>query len=322
MTIERDADGRMLLNVSTVQPLADGITGYELRAPGGAALPPFTAGAHVTVRLRNGMLRSYSLANDPIETDRYEIAVKREAAGRGGSAYLVDGLRAGDTLAVSAPMNNFALSRAREFIFVAGGIGITPILSMVRELERTRAARYRLIYLTRSAALTPFADELRAVAHGRVTIHHDQGDPARAFDLWPVFENPSAAHIYCCGPAPLMDSVRDMTGHWANEAVHFEPFSNPDAAPRADDRPVEVRLSGSGALVQVPADVSILEALRRAGHRVPSSCESGTCGSCKTRLLAGEADHRDLVLTDEERRDHIMVCVSRARTPSIEIALP
>lgn len=322
MTIERDADGRMLLQVSAVTPLATGIVGYTLRAADGGELPAFSAGAHVTVRLANGMLRSYSLANDPAERDRYEFAVKREANGRGGSAFLVDGLRTGDTLAVSAPMNNFGLTRAKEFIFVAGGIGITPILSMVRELERTQAARYRLFYFTRSPALTPFADELRGVTYGKVRLHHDQGDPGKAFDLWPVFESPSPAHIYCCGPMPLMESVRDLTGHWANEAVHFEPFSNPDAVPRADDQPIEVRIGDSADGVHVPADLSILEALRRAGHRVPSSCESGTCGSCKTKLLAGEADHRDLVLTEEERRDHLMVCVSRAKTPSITIALP
>lgn len=317
-----DADGRMFLTVARVTPVATGIHLYELRDRDGAPLPAFTAGSHVTVRLANGMLRSYSLCNDPIESDRYEIAVKREENGRGGSAALVDGVRAGDRLAVSLPMNNFALSSAKEFIFVAGGIGITPILSMVRELARTGAAKFRLVYLARSAAHAPFVDELKALGGAAVKVHFDGGDPAKAFDLWPLFENPTAAHIYCCGPTPLMDGVRDMTGHWSDRAVHFEAFTNPDAGPRADDTPFDVRLAGSGDVVHVPAGVSILEALRDAGHRVPSSCESGTCGSCKTKLLGGTPDHRDLVLAPWERDDHVMVCVSRARTPELVIALP
>jgi phthalate 4,5-dioxygenase reductase subunit len=319
---EFDADGRMRLAVTRAEPIAGGIHLLEVRDPSGADLPEFTPGAHVVVRTPNGALRSYSLCGDPVDRHRYEFAVKREATGRGGSVNLVDEVHAGGMLAVSLPMNNFALTKAKEHVFVAGGIGVTPILSMIRYLVRTGEAKFRLYFLTRSPETTPFLDELRALPAGTVRIHHDRGDPSKMFDLWPVFENPTSAHIYCCGPTGLMDSVRDMTGHWSGENVHFESFTNPAGEHRADDTPFTVRIASTGMVVQVPADCSILEALRRAGLRVPSSCESGTCGSCRTRLVAGTPDHRDLVLTEAERADHVMVCVSRAKTPELVIELP
>jgi phthalate 4,5-dioxygenase reductase subunit len=144
-----------------------------------------------------------------------------------------------------------------------------------------------------------------------VIVHHDGGDPARAFDLWPLLEKPGPGHLYCCGPRPLMDAVRDMTGHWPGGRVHFESFVD-GAAARPDDRPFAVRLARSGRVLEVPVGRSLLQVLRDAGVEVPSSCESGTCGSCRTTLLAGTADHRDLVLFPEEHATAIMVCVSRA----------
>lgn len=323
MTADVAAPVPMTLRIARVEPLADGVFGYDLRALDGSALPRFEAGAHVTVWLPGGGTRCYSLANDPAERDRYEIAVKRETVGRGGSSRLVDGVRKGDMLGVSAPDNWFALApNIRDFLFIAGGIGITPIMSMIRQLNATAAASYRLYYLTRSPAHTPFLADLRAPAFdGKVIVHHDGGDPARAFDLWPLFERPTKAHIYCCGPQGLMDGVRDMTGHWPSSAIHFEAFANARATPRADDRPFVVRLARSGASIEVAAGVSILDAVRARGCQVPSSCESGTCGTCKTRLLGGDPDHRDLVLSDAERADHIMVCVSRARSAELVLDL-
>jgi phthalate 4,5-dioxygenase reductase subunit len=311
------------LRVARIDAIAEGVFRYDLRAPDGGELPPFTPGAHVTVWLPNGATRCYSLSNDPAERHRYEIAVKRETAGRGGSVSLLDSVREGDALNVSSPDNWFALApNAKEFLFVAGGIGITPIMSMMRHLNATRIAPYRLYYLTRAPAQTPFRTELQApVFADRVVFHHDDGDPDRAFDLWPLFERPTAAHVYCCGPQVLMDAVRDMTGHWPSSAIHFESFTNALATPRPDDAPFVIRLARSGAIIEVDAGISILEALRAQGCRVPSSCESGTCGTCRTRLLAGDPDHRDLVLTDAERVDHIMVCVSRARSPELVLDL-
>jgi phthalate 4,5-dioxygenase reductase subunit len=313
----------MPLRVANAGEIATGVFRYELRDPAGADLPPFTAGGHVTVWVPSGGTRCYSLANDPAERGRYVIAVKREETGRGGSRSLVDRTREGDLIPVSAPANQFPLAtKASESIFVAGGIGITPILAMVRHLTAGGADRYRLYYLTRSPAMTPFLDELRAPEFaGKMTLHHDGGDPGRALDLWPLFERPTSAHIYCCGPQGLMDAVRDMTGHWPSSAVHFESFTNAQAAPRVDDAPFAVRLARSGDVVTVPANVTIMNALRTHGCRVASSCETGTCGTCRTRLLAGIADHRDLVLADDERADNIMVCVSRAKSAELTLDL-
>jgi phthalate 4,5-dioxygenase reductase subunit len=309
------------LRVARVGEIATGVFCYELRDPAGADLPPFTAGAHVTVWVPSGGTRCYSLANDPAERHRYVIAVKREENGRGGSKGLVDRTREGDLIPVSAPANLFPLApKVSESILIAGGIGIAPILAMIRHLNAMANARYRLYYLTRSPATTPFREELRAPEFaGKITLHHDGGDPDHAFDLWPLFERPTSAHIYCCGPQGLMDAVRDMTGHWPTSAIHFESFTNAQAAPRVDDAPFDVRLARSGDIVTVPAHVTIMDALRAHGCRVASSCETGTCGTCKTRLLAGIADHRDMVLADDERADNIMVCVSRAKSTELTL---
>ena len=299
----------MTLLVTRAEPAADGIQLFELRDPAGAPLPPFTPGAHLAIQVPNGATRTYSLCGHPADRDRYLIAVKRDGAGRGGSVSLVDGVRPGDHLAVSTPRNLFGLVPAPSYIFVAGGIGITPILSMIHH-ARDAGVPIHLYYLTRSAAASAFLPALRDLAH--VTIHHDGGDPDQAFDLWPVFETPTGAHIYCCGPRPLMDAVRDMTGHWPDSAVHFEDFGSDRARPRADDAPFTVTLARSGTVLDVPVGRSILAAMRAAGHHVPSSCESGTCGTCRTTVLSGAPDHRDMVLTPAERQTAMMVCVSRA----------
>ena len=302
--------------VTRAERIAADIHLFELRDPAGAELPEFSPGAHVSVHAPNGMLRKYSLANDPAERDRYLIAVKREQGGRGVSESMIRDATVGSELAVAAPVNNFALAKSPHgHTFVAGGIGITPIMAMIRHLAAT-GGRFKLYYCTRSAAATAFRDELMSDFHGQVVIHHDAGDPAKALDLWPILEKPKG-HLYCCGPRGLMQAVRDMTGHWLPSAVHFEAFT--DAAPRPDDRPFMVWLARTDATIEVPVGTTILEALRARGLDVPSSCESGTCGTCRTKLIAGEADHRDLVLADDERAGNIMVCVSRALSDTLVI---
>lgn len=315
-TADTASPGLMNLRVERSEPAADGIQLIELRDPAGAALPAFSPGAHLTVRVPNGSLRNYSLCSDPADTGRYMIAVKRDERGRGGSVSLVDGVKAGDTLAVSEPRNLFELSAtAPSYIFVAGGIGITPILSMIHWVQANGNKPFKLYYLTRSAEGTAFLSHLGGEhLRDRVMVHHDGGVAENAFDLWPAFEEPTRAHIYCCGPRPLMDAVRDMTGHWPTSQVHFEDFGSDLVRPRADDAPFTVRLARSGAVLDVPVGATILEVMRTHGIEVPSSCESGTCGTCRTRLVSGEVDHRDMVLSPAERRDAVMVCVSRAKS--------
>ncbi|TMG86522.1 MAG: oxidoreductase [Betaproteobacteria bacterium] len=309
------------LIVESTREIARGIHSFELEDPAGAELPAFTAGAHIGLRVPTGRMRKYSLCNDPAERDRYVIAVKREESGSGGSSSLIDQVTPGDRLECTPPRNDFALSdRATSFLFIAGGIGITPILSMVRHLKSTASARFKLYYCTRTPEDTPFREELTGPDYrGRVVIHHDDGDPERLLDLWPLLERPTGAHVYCCGPRSMLEAVRDMTGHWSSGKVHFESFDDAAAMRTPRDRPFRVRLVHTGSVVDVPADQSILEALRAAGLVVPSSCESGTCGTCRTGLVDGQPDHRDLVLSDAERESNIMVCVSRALSDELAI---
>ena len=310
----------MPLRVTRNDKIADGINLLEFRDAGGKPLPQFSAGAHVAIRVPNGLLRKYSLCNDPAERDRYLVAIKREVNGRGGSINLIDGVKAGDDLMVTAPVNDFGLPpRAQDFLFIAGGIGITPMMAMIREVLAQKK-RFRLYYCSRSPETTAFRDELAAPEFaGSVTIHYDQGDPARSLDLRPILaERKNREHLYCCGPRPLMEAVREMTDHWSSTAVHFEAFSEAETH-KPTDKPFKVKLARSGEVLEVPTTKTILEVLREHGLDVPSSCETGTCGTCRTKMLAGQADHRDLVLAEHEKADTIMICVSRARSDEITI---
>jgi phthalate 4,5-dioxygenase reductase component len=310
----------MPLRVTRNDEIASGIHLLEFRDPDGKFLPEFSAGAHIAVRVPNGLLRKYSLCNDPAERERYQIAVKRESSGRGGSCSLIDGVKAGDKITVTAPVNDFALpQRAQDFLFIAGGIGVTPMMAMIRQVT-AQGKRFRLFYCSRSPETTAFRDELsKAEFKEKVVIHYDEGDATRSLDLRPILaERKNREHLYCCGPRPLMEAVRAMTDHWSSTAVHFEAFSEAETH-KTGDKPFKVTLARSGDILEVPTDKTILEVLRAHGFDVPSSCETGTCGTCRTKLLAGEADHRDLVLAEYERKDTIMICVSRARGADITI---
>ncbi|MFN6979778.1 MAG: PDR/VanB family oxidoreductase [Gemmobacter sp.] len=296
------------LVVTARRELATDIVEFTLAAADGAVLPGFEPGAHVTVETPGGAMRRYSLVGSGAAPAAYVIAVKREPRSRGGSVAMHDHAPVGTVLTVLPPENDFPLLDAARYVLIAGGIGITPILGMARAL-RDACRPFRLIYCTRDAAGTAYAAEARALG---AIIHHDGGDPAAHYDFWDDFATPDpAARVYCCGPAPLMEEVRALTGHWERSHVHFEDFK-PVEVVRADDRAFKVTLARSGQRIEVPAGRTILESLRAAGVRTVSSCESGTCGTCKTRLVSGTADHRDMVLMPEEKDTHIMICVSRA----------
>ncbi|WP_373946914.1 2Fe-2S iron-sulfur cluster-binding protein [Paracoccus marcusii] len=274
------------------------------------ALPAFTPGAHVTVEAPSGAMRRYSLVNDGTAPSKYVIAVKRESAGRGGSASMHDEAVEGHELNVKAPENDFPMADAPRYLLIAGGIGVTPIYAMASHLER-EGKDFNIIYLSRSAGEAAYLEDLTTAFGDRVLAHHDEGDFDRIYDFWDHFAEPQKLSVYCCGPKPLMDEIRAISGHWPEGRVNFEDFK-PVEVVRADDEPFEVELRKSGATLTVPANRSILEAMRDAGLNTVSSCESGTCGTCKTRLLEGEADHRDMVLMDEEKANNLMICVSRA----------
>jgi ferredoxin-NADP reductase len=242
----------------------------------------------------------------------------RDQAGRGGSVEVHDRLRAGQTLTVRGPRNAFVLRDSKRYLFVAGGIGITPILPMVREAHG-RGADWRLIYGGRSRGSMAFVDELHRVEPSRVEILPQ--DAAGLLDLGRVQSEAAAgAQIYCCGPAGLLNALEERFKA-ANlaEALHVERFTPAGV----DGTALRVILARSGREVTVGSHCSILEALRAAGCDVPSSCEQGLCGTCETKVLAGKPDHRDQLLTDDERErgDVMMVCVSRALTPTLTLDL-
>jgi phthalate 4,5-dioxygenase reductase subunit len=307
------------LVVSEKSEIVPGIFRFELRASDGAALPEWEAGAHLRLMTPSGAVRRYSLCNDPAETGRYVLGVKREANGDGGSISMTDRLVTGDRIESSTPVNDFPLDPdATSYLLIAGGIGITPMLAMACQLQAGQKS-FRLIYCARSAELAAFHDQLTqtAFAH-RVTFHFDGGERSRALDVSALLsEHPPGCHVYCCGPRPLMLAVRAASSHWPKGTAHFEDFGTSEIPEPAGS--FRVRLARSNAVVVVPPGISILEALRRRGLDVPSSCEAGTCGSCRVGLLAGVADHRDFVLDEDEFDSAIMICVSRALSEELTI---
>ncbi|MDM0059154.1 PDR/VanB family oxidoreductase [Variovorax fucosicus] len=302
--------------VSRLTHEAQGVLGIELRAADGGALPTFTAGAHVDVHLPGGLCRQYSLTNGPAQADRYCLGVGLAPDSRGGSREVHERLRAGDRLQVSAPRPLFGLAlEAPEHVFVAGGIGITPILSMIEACQAT-GQHWRLLYCVRSRARAAYLWRL-AAHYPRVQVHVDEEQEALADVAGFLQSIPHMAHVYCCGPAPLMDAVgrEAASAGLPPHAVHFERFAaDGAAADAAADRAFRVTLRRQGASYLVPAGRSILETLEENGIALPCACREGLCRTCETPLLAGRADHRDFVLTEQERAANtsIIPCVSRA----------
>lgn len=298
--------------------LTESIWRFELIPEGLQALPPFTAGAHITVRTPNGSVRSYSLTDPPGCHNRYAITVYRDTTGRGGSVDLIDQTKRGDRLVISPPRNTFQLAPSRAYLFIAGGIGITAIRSMALEVARTTDASGLLIYLTKSRANSAYLDDMLKLSPGmEVLLHHSTS--AGRLDLWPYLSQPDETHLYCCGPTPLMDEVRALTMHWRPSRVHFENFQGVNALGMACS-PFSVRWQSTDQTIDVSPAQTLLDALRSAGISVASSCESGTCGTCKLRLVSGRVNHRDAYLEDAERDSYLMPCVSRADSETLVVA--
>jgi len=301
------------LLVEDKEKLADGVVRLTLRAPGGGLLPPWEPGAHIDLVLP-GFVRQYSLCGDPSDTSAYQVAVLREPDGRGGSAYVHDSLSTGDRVPVEGPRNHFGLVDAERYLFVAGGIGITPILPMLARVARS-GREWRLVYGGRTRTSMAFTDDL--AHHGDRVLFRPQ-DEHGLLDLPTLLADarPGTA-VYCCGPEPLLAAVEAL----GPGNLHVERFTaQPDEGPRTA---FEVELAGSGKVLPVPADRSILEVVEEAGVTVLSSCREGTCGTCETGVLGGEPDHRDSVLTADERLENevMMLCVSRACSPRLVLDL-
>ncbi|MGD9528132.1 PDR/VanB family oxidoreductase [Pseudonocardia sp.] len=315
---------RLELVVRAVSVEAERIKTFELADPSGAELPEFTAGSHVDVEVPGGLVRQYSLSNSPVDRLRYEISVLAVDGGRGGSHAMHHDVRCGDKLRVSPPRNTFALDEtARHHVLVAGGIGITPIMSMVERLT-TLAASYTLVYCTRSPGQTAFHERLLRLAAERMILHHDGGDPARSIDLATILTPGPGTHLYCCGPEGMMRAVGVATAAWIPGHVHVERFTNPGldgGAVTTGAGGFEIVLASSERRLMVAPHESIIDVLRAAGIAVDSSCEAGVCGTCVTGWLDGAPDHRDLVLTDEERGHSMTICCSRSLTRRLVLDL-
>lgn len=308
---EPTAEQELKLQIQAIDAPASGVRRLRLVDPSRAALPAWSPGAHIDLRLGD-LVRQYSLCGDPADTSSWSVAVLREPDGRGGSAYVHDKLSEGDLVSVRGPRNHFPLVAASSYLFVAGGIGITPLLPMIAAAQAA-GAEWQLVYGGRTRRSMAFADELLTTYADRVRLHpQDELGLLPLTDLLPA--PGSGTLVYCCGPTPLLDAVAKVAAAWPDGLLHMEHFAPAAALHEAGDRSFEVELADSGLILSVPADGTILQTVRSAGIEILSSCEEGTCGTCETGVLAGTVDHRDSILTPAERdaNDVMYVCVSRA----------
>ncbi|MCR9254613.1 MAG: PDR/VanB family oxidoreductase [Alphaproteobacteria bacterium] len=310
----------LTLTVDSVTEETGRIRAIVLSDPSGGELPPFEAGSHIDVHMTGDLVRQYSLMGDPEDRKHYRLGVLLEEESRGGSQWIFDHMTPGMTLAVSQPRNNFPLHPAKHSILIGGGIGVTPLLSMARVLDR-RGDDFTLYYLTRGREQTAFLDEIGETAWAdQVKCYHRGGDPKRGLDLDALLKGPRAdTQVYCCGPTGLMTAVRDASAAWDPHNVHFEWFSvDPEMeAKAADNAGFEVEIKSTGQVFTIGPDESIADVLQDAGLPVETSCCEGVCGACITPVLAGmdEIDHRDSILTDEERDEEglMTLCCSRSK---------
>ncbi|MBN9792584.1 MULTISPECIES: PDR/VanB family oxidoreductase [unclassified Pseudonocardia] len=300
------------MEVAEREPVADGVVRLTLRRPDSAPLPVWEPGAHLDLHLGADLVRQYSLCGDPADRTAFQVAVLREQDGRGGSAHVHDVLEKGTVLTVQGPRNNFALAGSDEYLFVAGGIGITPILPMVAAAERA-GARWRLVYGGRARGSMAFVDGLVDRYGDRVDVVPQ--DERGLLDLDGLLGVPrDGVLVYCCGPEPLLAAVEQRCSAWPPGALHLERFSPKEVAePGTGATTFEVEFAGSGVTVEVPPGVSIVDAAAEAGVEIETSCREGVCGTCESAVLEGVPDHRDSVLTPDEQaaNDVMFPCVSR-----------
>jgi tetrachlorobenzoquinone reductase len=314
--------------VYDVVSVADRVISVELRpASPDIRFPAFTAGAHIDLHLPNGLVRSYSLHNSQDDDGRYQIGVFHDRASRGGSSWVHNELRAGDVLSISKPRNNFALVEdAPRSVFVSGGIGITPLLSMMRRLA-VLGRTANLLYCARSHKEAPFLSDIEAIAGDTLTMQthfsEEAGTTASLEDYLRAF-SPND-HFYCCGPSGMLDAFESACEALGFPNVHVERFRAAVAAPEqsASEGQCVVELAKSGQTLHVPKNKSLLQCLLEADVDVLYSCEEGVCGSCETRVVSGEVDHRDSVLTKSQKASNsvMMVCVSRCKSDRLVLDL-
>ncbi len=308
------------LYIKSVTWEAPHILSYELRPLESVELPPFTAGAHIDLVLPNGLTRSYSLVNSQNERHRYVVSVQKDRASRGGSQWIHENLRSGDVVTVDGPRNHFALDEtAEKTIFIAAGIGITPIMSMIDRMKVLKRD-WELIYCARTREGAAFRESLEKEPRARFNFDGEPG--GRLIDIAALVRDaPSNAHLYCCGPTPVLAAFQEATEGLPQERVHLEYFAAQE--PPATEGGFTVMLAKSGRKLTVLPGKTILETLRESGFDVPYSCGQGVCGTCDTTVLEGVPDHRDLILTTKERasNNRMMICCSGSKTDSLVLDL-
>jgi ferredoxin-NADP reductase len=315
-----DPNAAYELIVERLDPIAEGVMSVVLTHAEGVQLPPWEAGAHIDVVVSPDLERQYSLSGDPADSQRWRLGVLREPESRGGSEFIHEQLKVGDAVHIRGPRNNFPLEPAASYIFVAGGIGITPILPMIR-VAAARGAQWRLVYGGRQQTSMAFTDEL--AEHGdRVTLWPQ--DTLGLIDLPTLLGTPQAdTKVYCCGPEPLIAAVEANTADWPDGSLHVERFRPKTGALDGETTSFDVYLDYSELTVTVGAQQTIVEAIEAAGVEVMTSCREGTCGTCETPVMEGVPDHRDSILTPAERaaNDTMMICCSRSFTPRLVLDL-
>lgn len=301
------------LVINSVRTEAKDILTFEMVSANGSQLPPFTPGAHLELSLPGGLIRHYSLYNNPVEQGRYCIGVGLAKESRGGSQYLHSGIKEGTHITSSLPRNHFPLDeQAVRYSFIAGGIGITPILSMIHWCE-TNGREWELLYLTRNRACTAFHETLREISESRVKFYFSEEHDS-IFDIegWMSDVRPES-QVYCCGPGVLMERVQKAASSRSDITAHFEWF---EAAPSngLEQEPFKITFAASQITAVVPAGRSILDIAEEHNVMLPYACREGVCGTCETRVISGKVDHRDHCLSNEQKctNETMIVCVSRA----------
>lgn len=313
---------RLRLRVKALEWEADGVVSVHLRQPDGGELPAWEPGAHVDLHLPGGIIRQYSLNGTSADRSTWRVSVLLEPASRGGSRAVHESLHAGDPLDVVGPRNNFPLVDSAEYLFIAGGIGITPILPMLEQASAS-GARWSLLYGGRSRSSMAFLPELARLGE-RVLVRPQ--DEHGLLDLDSFLGAPREnTTVYCCGPEPLLAAVERLCAAWPTGTLHLERFAARPQTPADLDaeQPFEVVLHRTGRTVTVPAGKAVLEALEDNGIEPLNSCREGICGTCETKVLEGIPDHRDSLLSPEERtaNDTMMICVGRALCPRLVLDL-
>ena len=313
-------DGLIDVRVSAIRYAARDTHLYEFTPLDGRPLPPYAPGAHIDLHLPNGLVRQYSLITAEPDPGSYSVGIKRDPASRGGSRYIHDELRVGKTLKISAPRNNFPLvADADHVVLLAGGIGITPIWCMVQRLEKLGRS-WELHYACRSRSDMAFLSALEAMSSSR--FHFDDESEGKFLDVASIVAKaPKGAHLYCCGPTPMLKAFEAATADWPREQVHIEYFTPKQEAAKTGGFTVELARSGKEFII--PEGKSILQVLLDAGVDVDYSCELGICGACEQRVISGIPDHRDAILTEEEQASNtkVMICCAGCKSERLVLDL-